>query len=122
MPYDARLDGSESPSPGTAADFASRALRDFVTFILPNLRDASCGEHAAAVSRRLKTWTATVRPERKRQSDAELLGIIRSNWNVGGASVSRMLRWVRSDLGLACEQGRMRELYRSVQREMEAAP
>ena len=37
MPYDARLDGPDSPVPGTATDFASRALRDFA-----NVRPARC--------------------------------------------------------------------------------
>lgn len=119
MPYDARLDGPDSPSPGTATDFTARALRDFATAILPALPDAASGEHAAAVARRLSHWTARSRPERDRRSDDELKEIIRANWGAAGGSASRMLRRVRSDLGLACEQGRMRTLHAAVRQERE---
>jgi hypothetical protein len=121
MPYDARLDGPESPSPGTATDFASRALRDFAEVVLPNMPDEGCQEHAAAVFRRLAGWTAAARPERARQSDCQLKDIIRANWRQAGGSASQMLRWVRGELGMACEQGRMKDLYAAIQSEMENA-
>jgi hypothetical protein len=121
MPYDARLDGPDSPSPGTATDFSSRALRDFAAFILPGAPDATPEEHAAAVLRRLGKWSSAARPERKRQSDADLLEIIRTHWSQAGGSASQMLRWVRGELGIACEQGRMRHLYAAVHNEMEIA-
>jgi hypothetical protein len=118
MPYDARLDGPDSPCLGTVTDFTGRALRDFSTEILPRLQRASVKQHSAAVSRRLEGWASAVRPARRRQSDAELLAIIRANWGDAGQSPSRMLRRVRSDLGLACEQARMRDLYKAVFEEM----
>ena len=55
----------------------------------------------------------------QRRSDADLLEIIRANWSDAGGSASQMLRWLRSELGLACEQGRMRELHAAVRKEME---
>lgn len=119
MPYDARLDGPNSSSPGTAADFASRALRDFTTFVLPLQQGETCEVHAAAVLSRLSNWKAATRPERSRRSDEELMDIIRANWSTAGGSASRMLRRIRSELGLACEQGRMRELHAAVQKDME---
>jgi hypothetical protein len=122
MPYDARLDGPDSPSSGTATDFASRALRDFATFVLPAVPDGNREQHATAVSGRLEGWTAAVRPKRTRQSDSELIDIIRANWSMAGASCSQMLRRVRSELGLACEQGRMRNLHAAVRKEMEEVP
>lgn len=121
MPYDARLDGPNSPTPGTAMDFASRALRDFATAVLPFAPDATPEKHAAAVSRRVEQWGFAVRPQRERQSDADLLNVIRASWGDAGGSASQMLRWLRAELGLACEQGRMRDLYAAVQREMERA-
>lgn len=119
MPYDARLDGPNSPAPGTATDFASRALRDFATAVLPFAPDATPEKHAAAVLGRIEQWSFGVRPQRERQSDADLLRIIRANWAFAGGSTSQMLRWLRAELGLACEQGRMRDLYAVVQKEME---
>lgn len=119
MPYDHRLEGPESPSQGTAIDFTSRALRDFAEFVLPNMPKEGCHEHAAAVVRRLAGWTAAARPERTRQSDHQLKCIIRANWSRAGGSASQMLRWIRGELGMACEQGRMKDLYTAIQREME---
>ena len=119
MPYDARLDGPESPSPGTATDFSSRALRDFVEYVLPDRPEGNCEDHAAAVAGRLSGWPPAPRPDRKRLPDSELREIIRANWSHSGSSASGMLRRVRRELGLACEQGRMRELHASVRAEME---
>lgn len=121
MPYDARLDGSDSPSPGTATDFASRALRDFATFVLPAVPEATPEQHAAAVSRRLEPWAAAARPERKRLSDADLLKVVRANWDNAGGSASRMLRRLRCELGVACEQSRIQALHAVVRKEMETA-
>jgi hypothetical protein len=120
MPYDARLDGPDSPAPGTATDFSSRALCDFSKFVLPGAPEATPEEHSAAVVHRLEQWSAAIRPERRRQSDADLLAIIRANWRYAGGSASQMLRWLRSELGIACEQGRMRNLHSTVRKEMEA--
>ena len=71
MPYDARLDGSESPRPGTATDFAARALRDFVGEVLPVVPAGDCEAHKAAVTARLSEWTTRALPKRERRSDAE---------------------------------------------------
>ena len=119
MPYDARLDGPNSPVPGTATDFASRALRDFATAVLPLAPDATPEKHAAAVLSRIEQWGFAVRPQRRRQSDADLLDIIRASWGDAGGSASQMLRWLRAELGLACEQGRMRNLHAAVRKDME---
>lgn len=121
MPYDARLDGPDSPCPGTATDFPARALRHFATTLLPESPQGNYDEHADLVTRCLSGWAPPLRPERTRQSDSELQEIIRANWSHAGGSASQMLRWVRRRLGLACEQGRMRELYAVVRREMEEA-
>jgi hypothetical protein len=121
MPYDTRLDGPNSPARGTKTDFASRALRDFATAVLPFAPDATPETHAAAVLSRIERWGFAVLPQRERHSDADLLEIIRTYWNEAGGSASQMLRWVRGELGLACEQGRMKGLYAVVQNESESA-
>jgi hypothetical protein len=120
MPYDARLDGPNSPAPGTTTDFASRALRDFATAVLPFAPDETPEKHAEVVLSRIDQWAFAVRPRRERQSDADLRDVIRASWGDAGGSASQMLRWLRAELGLACEQGRMRDLYAAVGQEMEA--
>jgi hypothetical protein len=108
MPYDERLDGPDGICPGTMSDFAQRALRDFVTFILPR-----CSQ-SVAVQTRLAGWR---RPERRRgafRTDPEIRMVIGQNWQVVGGRSSAMLRLLRSDLGIACEQGRFRRLFNAV--------
>lgn len=121
MPYDARLDGPSSPMPGTATDFSARAMRHFSTCIFLDKPDGSAREHAAAVSHRLAKWVTVERPIRTRQSDDALKDVMRAHWGIAGGSAAQMLRWIRRDLGLACEQGRMRHLYSLVREEMEQA-
>ena len=119
IPYDSRLDGPDSPIAGTATDFSARALRDFATAVLSTSPDGDADDHARAVSDRLQNWRMPVRQDRQSQTDEQLLAIIRANWRNAGGSASQMLRYVRSELGLACEQARMRGLYNRVCSEME---
>lgn len=119
MPYDSRLDGSESPLPGTATDFSARALRDFSAEILPALPDGDIEDHRRAVSERLQGWTSPIRHNRRPQTDEQIKAAIRTNWSNAGGSASQMLRFIRSELGFACEQSRMRDLYNLVRSDME---
>lgn len=121
MPYDARLDGPGSPMQGTATDFSARAMRHFSTCVLLDKQVGSAREHAAAVSHRLAKWVTADRPIRTRQPDDALMDTMRAHWGIAGGSAAQMLRWIRRDLGLACEQGRMRHLYLLVREEMEQA-
>lgn len=121
MPYDARLDGDQSPAPGTLSDFSARALSDFVRHVLPGAERVGADEHRSAVSERLSGWSARNTPARLRQSDEQLLSLIRENWSPSVASASRALRVFRDELGIACEQGRFRTLFLRIQRELDAA-
>src|SRR3546814_1067715 len=49
MPYDNRLDGPDSPCPGTLNDFASRALAHFVGFGRGTVPQASLDADVEAV-------------------------------------------------------------------------
>ena len=119
VPYDNRLDGPDSTIAGTATDFSARALRDFAAQILPAIPDGDADDHARAVSDRLQNWRMPLRPDRQSQTDEQLLATIRASWGTAGGSASQMLRYVRLELGLACEQARMRSLYDRVFSEME---
>lgn len=121
MPYDDRLDGPDSPRPGAGTDFSGRALADFANAILPELPGADAAEHAAAVSRRLSGWSAKHRPERLKCGDAELIEITRKHWTKAGASASRLLRFMRDDLGVACGQDRAHRIWAIVRADQEDA-
>jgi hypothetical protein len=111
MPYDGRFDGSGSPIPGTRGDFAQRSLAHFVATILSRHPKADFDGHAEAAERLL----AKLRPhkvlKRTKQSDAEITALIHRHWDDAHGQSSRMLRYLRDNLGIACEQGRFRNLF-----------
>jgi hypothetical protein len=120
VPYDERLDGEDSPRPGALSDFAQRALHDFVSEVLPQSGDADADAHAQLVAERLAPWR---RPERTRgafRTDPEIRIAIAQNWQAVGGRSTAMLRLLRHDLGIACEQGRFRRLFHAVGEEREA--
>jgi hypothetical protein len=122
MPYDDRLDGAASPIRGTVTDFSARALSHFTVHILSEFGTATADEHAARVKEHLGTWARRGRPERIQHSDDDLIHLIRQHWVENGQSASRMLRVFRDELGIACEQSRMKRLYDNVRRQVELAP
>lgn len=113
MPYDDRLDGPDSSLRGTRSDFASRALRHFVALDLAG----SAVEDAQAVEAALAGWRMPPKFERTRHRDAELLSMIRQHWDVTGGSSTKLLRLLRDDLDVACEQSRFAGLARQVREE-----
>lgn len=121
MPYDSRLEGPDSPIPGTRSDFASRAMQHFVAHILPGLEDASADEHGAEIEEHLKAWRHSSIPVRKRLSDQELSDIIRDRWGSVGGRSSHLLRVLRDELGVACEQSRFKDLFAQVKADRELA-
>jgi hypothetical protein len=118
MPYDARLDSSDSPIRGTRSDFAQRAMRHFVEFILAEDPKGSAQRHATHVEAALRMWTVPPFYCRTRVSDEEIVALIREHWTAAQGQSTRMLRVLRDDLGVACEQGRLSQLFRHVRSQM----
>lgn len=122
MPYDERLEDSASRFRGTRSDFASRALRHFVEMVLPEHPNGSADQHRGAVMKALAAWSEPRTPKRPRISDEQVQELIRRHWSDVEGQSSRMLRLLRDDLSVACEQGRFRALFQAVRREREASP
>ena len=119
MPYDERLDGAKSPYKGTRSNFAARAVRHFANSVLPGHEAAGAKDHASAVKAAMAGWPHPVRTVGKRKTDAELREILTTHWDVMDGRSTRMLRMLRDDLGIACEQGRFAGLVRSLRAERE---
>jgi hypothetical protein len=117
MPYDDRLDGAASPLPGTKSDFAARALAHFATAIFQNNDERDAGAHCVAINQALADWPLADRPIRERHGDEVLLSIMRTHWDRLGGSSTRLLRELRQNLNIACEQGRFAALARIVRAE-----
>lgn len=121
MPYDRRLEDPVLGRAGTAGDFAQRAMRDFVEEVLPGSPMGSAADHAKAVLDRLNCHTTPPRPSRRSATDDELQALMRAHWNAVGGRSGRMLRLLRDDLGVACEQGRFKNLFNGVAAQLDGA-
>jgi hypothetical protein len=103
MPYDQRLDGPDSPIPGTISDFSGRALRHFADTILLSDDHRTASEHTQTVRSVVENWRTPERRVRLRLDDSAILTIIRNHWaDPKGMSLPRL----RGEFNVACEQGR----------------
>jgi len=114
LPYDERLEGS--PYMGTRNDFPQRALRHFIEVLSGHqltIDDAKTG-----VLEAMSALKKPVIPVRERKTDNEILALLRRNWGrFDGASV-RLLRYLRDEALVACEQSRFRNLWCHLQQDL----
>ena len=115
MPYDQSFDGPDSPIPGTKSDLAQRALQHFIFNVLPmSLSISNPEDHAQIVKSELFDLRTPYNPMRTKCSDDGIIKIIYKSYDSVGGNSSRMLRMLRDQYGVACEQGRFSKLFRSV--------
>jgi len=105
-PHDARID---TIMPGTKSDLPQRCLLHFVKVVGNGPGD--CASDFAKIKASLKGVRRPVRPVRPRQTDQQILSLIKAHLKTGTGMV-RTLRAIRDDHGVACEQGRFTRLYR----------
>jgi hypothetical protein len=92
-------------------------MRHFVESVLPENLRGSAQQHAVRVEAALQGWTAPRSRHRTRATDEEIVALIRMHWFVANGQIGRMLRLLRDDLGVACEQRRLSQLFRLVRSE-----
>jgi hypothetical protein len=114
LPYDDRL---ETLLPGTQSDFAQRALVHFVNEVATGA--ANLQGDIAGVTQALSAVEAPTRAVRITATDSDLLKLIRARMSPL-ASASRLLRQLRDEDQIACEQGRFARLFRQAQLEAQA--
>lgn len=114
MPYDTRFDGPDSPLPGTRTDFAARAAHHFTLNVLREAPEAPPEQHAELVRQTLRTMRPPPDTDRPRASDAEIKALIEKHWDDAQGLSGRMLRLLRDQVGVACEQNRFARLFRNV--------
>jgi hypothetical protein len=120
LPYDARLDSPKTGMNGTASDFPHRALRHFVLHVLPKNKRGSSESHADAVENALSRFKAYVRPRGQSTSDDDVISAIVTVWKKHSGRRSSILRELRSELNIACEQSRFRKLADKVEVKLDA--
>lgn len=118
MPYDDRLDALGDGHAGTQGDFAQRAMRHYAETVGVA---GTLVENRAAVRRSLEGLTVRQVPTRIRHTDEEIKSLVRAHWVTVGGRSGAMLRHLRDALGVACEQGRFKDLFGDVALEREAA-
>ncbi len=109
MPYDDRLDAVDRDLQGTQGDFAQRAVRHFAFSIG---QAGSAEAHRREVLAALEGLSARDVPVRRRMTDKEIVATIDAHWDDVGGRSSAMLRHLRHDLGVACEQSRFKDLFK----------
>lgn len=114
LPYDDRLEGVPSYA-GTKSDFPQRALRHFVECI-----DAPClslTDAGIAVEYALSTARKRSLPVRQRRSDAEIMALMSAHWGRFNGHQAPLLRFLRDEALVSCEQSRFSALWRQAKSE-----
>lgn len=111
MPYDDRLEGLKGYS-GTRSDFPQRAMRHFVERLQAHKLGLTSGVNA--VRETMAHSLGKQIPKRTKLDDREISRLIAANWVATGGRASRLLRVLRDDNLVACEQSRFSSLWRQV--------
>lgn len=108
-PYDQRLD---AVLPGTRADFSQRALLHFVRTVAERQGEPDRSSDYEAIEAALDGVVPPNRLQRPRRTDEEIVQLISSRLR-SQSGIGRVLRALRDEEGVACEQARFSRLYRA---------
>lgn len=114
LPYDARLDGPDSPLPGTKSDFANRALRHFITLV-GDLPVKDFPEDRVLVERSLASMKFPILPKRERKPDSVIKELLIASWALLKGNRQQLLRHLRDRLLISCEQSRFTRIAREIE-------
>lgn len=107
MPYDERLEGMAAFA-GTRTDFPQRALHHFVAILEGHASPREVAHER--VREAMQALRKPVLPERQRKTDEEIIALMTQNWNRFNGSATALLRFLRDEALVACEQSRFRSL------------
>lgn len=117
MPYDDRLESVPGYA-GTRADFAQRALRHFVEKLVA--AELPIAEARAKVTFALARRPRPLRSLGKRMSDNEIRQILTAQWAQHAGSSTRLLRYLRDEARISCEQKRFSRIWQALAAELRA--
>lgn len=107
MPYDERLEGLAAYA-GTRSDFPQRALRHFVVVLSGHALPLEIARQQ--VNQAMTALQKPTLPERQRKTDDQIIALLQQNWQRLNGSATALLRYLRDDALVACEQSRFRTL------------
>jgi hypothetical protein len=111
MPYDDRLE-SVPGFAGTRSDFAQRTLRHFVEALLATGLPIPAAR--AAVLAALAHRPRRQRPTGQRMTDEALRAILTEQWTKQSGSSTKLLRYLRDEAHISCEQKRFSRLWQEL--------
>ena len=114
MPYDDRLEGIANHD-GTRSDFPHRALKHFVAELQGHKLKIAPAK--ASVQNAMDNSTRRVVPNRERATDNQIGDLIQANWAAYDGSASKLLRYLRDEVLVACEQSRFSGIWRKIKEE-----
>jgi hypothetical protein len=115
MPYDDRLESVRGYA-GTQSDFAQRALRHFVEVLQATDRPLEEAHEAVATS--LASRRRRQRSMGQRMTDDEILKVLEAEWSRHSGSSTRLLRYLRDEARISCEQKRFSRLWQGLTAQM----
>lgn len=115
MPYDDRLESVHNYA-GTQSDFAQRALRHFVEAL--GAASLPLEEARAMVSAGLAHRTRRPRTMGRRMSDDEIRRVLTAQWARHAGSSTRLLRYLRDEARISCEQKRFSRIWQALAAEL----
>lgn len=110
MPYDERLETSMLP--GTRNDFPQRAMRHFIEILELSSAPAEIARKSVSAAMDLLSLAKTT--ARRRASDSEIASMLERVWADYQGSSSRLLRYLRDEALVSCEQSRFRRIWQDV--------
>ena len=117
LPYDDRLESLPGHD-GTRVDFPQRAMRHFVEEIRGHELDI--GAAKARVAEALSGLSPRLIPARTKLSDSDIAAVLRAQWKRHKGSSSQLLRFLRQEAQIACEQKRFRNIWQALKAEQAA--
>lgn len=111
MPYNYKFDSS--PFSGTKIDYCQRCLHHFIKHIYQPGQDLLSAIYS------VNEFISSLAPlpsriKRTQVSDKEIIEIILEGWTVCQGQSSKLLRYIRDNKKVACEQSRFQALWRSI--------
>lgn len=111
MPYDERLEGVANHG-GTRSDFPQRALKHFVAHL--HAQELSLENARKQVHTAMTTSFKRTIPTRMKAQDEQIAELIRTHWSSYEGSASKLLRFLRDEAHVACEQSRFSGIWRKI--------
>jgi hypothetical protein len=123
MPYDECIDADPfdislgRTIPGTRGDAAQRAAAHFARNVLKNAPLGDLKSHKECVADLIKDWRKPLILRREQKTDDEIKACLSALWDQYVTSPSRLLRVLRDEKNIACEQGRFSRLIADLKRD-----